>query len=161
MCRIEICIRRCKNAYRMFLKAEKRCFLSLLKNLLKPTYTSCELGHRYQSCYTNPGYIATLATNQPWPHSNPTYVITQVTYRRWASGQWWSHGWHSCRWPVGRRLWWCRERPCPPQPQPSAGSKLHAQHTSYLYNRQHHLCTYCAQTLHMLCAPKWKMHEKF
>ena len=36
-----------KNAYRMFLRAKKRCFLSLLKNLLKPTYTSCELGRRY------------------------------------------------------------------------------------------------------------------
>ena len=44
MCRIKIYTRRCKNAYRMFLRAEKRCFLSLLKNLLKPTYTSCELG---------------------------------------------------------------------------------------------------------------------
>ena len=30
-----------ENAYRMFLRAEKRCFLPLLKNLLKPTYTSC------------------------------------------------------------------------------------------------------------------------
>ena len=36
-----------KNAYRMFLRAEKRCFLSLLKNLLKPTYTSCVLDRRY------------------------------------------------------------------------------------------------------------------
>ena len=35
-----------KNAYRMFLRAEKRCFLSLLNNLLKPTYTSCELDRR-------------------------------------------------------------------------------------------------------------------
>ena len=47
MCRIEICIRRCKNAYGMFLRAEKTCFLSLLKNLLKPTYTSCVLDRRY------------------------------------------------------------------------------------------------------------------
>ena len=31
----------------MFLRAEKRCFLSLLNNLLKPTYTSCVVDRRY------------------------------------------------------------------------------------------------------------------
>ena len=35
-----------KNAYRMFLRAEKRCFLSFLNNLLQPTYTSCVLDRR-------------------------------------------------------------------------------------------------------------------
>ena len=35
-----------KNAYRMFLRAEKRCFLALLNNLLKRNYTSCVLDRR-------------------------------------------------------------------------------------------------------------------
>ena len=47
MCRIKSASEDVKNAYRMFLRAEKRSFLSLLKNLIKPTYTSCELGRRY------------------------------------------------------------------------------------------------------------------
>ena len=36
-----------KNADRIFCRADKRCFLSLLNNLLKPSYTSCVLDRRY------------------------------------------------------------------------------------------------------------------